>query len=205
MTESGRNPPRHGSRGGLYARDGTHAPVRISYDDDEITLLVLEHAELWVEQSLAELTLESTGGRGVLRTVGHGRHIRRNLIQFIPDEPGEELVQRREFVRVVTAERVVLRDQDEKVLAMTLTVDISGGGILIRVPASLQIGPEVYFDLHLGDDDVIYGTGRVIRSGRDDLRAIVFTEISHADRERLIRNIFNRQRMALAVTRGDTV
>ena len=40
-------------------------------------------------------------------------------------------------------------------------------------------------------------------TGKDERRGILFEEISRKDRERLIHFVFDRQRRARAITRGD--
>ena len=64
----------------------------------------------------------------------------------------------------------------------------------------------IYFVLYLGVtdyDDQVSGTVRVVRHREDSQVALAFEHISRRDQERLIRFVFERQRVALAITRGD--
>jgi c-di-GMP-binding flagellar brake protein YcgR len=121
-----------------------------------------------------------------------------------------ELLQRREFVRVIAAKRVVLEDDEGEVIAEALTVDISGGGIRVRVPRKVELPSEgrVFFSLFLGltdYDDEVTGTAQIVDLRPDNQVALAFEHIARSDQERLIRFVFERQRAALRVTRGDTI
>ena len=197
---------KHAPLGQLYGPDGTVVKVSITHRAEDILLVVLDDPGTLYDQPLAGLTLESTGGRGVLRTPGTGQRADTNLIRFFLDDTAD-VVQRREFVRVVTAQRVIFVDEDDKVIANTVTVNISGGGMLVRRPSTVVLEGNVFFDLYL-DETVeggrMSGIGKVIRNVGEDTTAIGFAQISRNDRERLIHFIFDKQRVALAVTRGDS-
>jgi c-di-GMP-binding flagellar brake protein YcgR len=82
--------------------------------------------------------------------------------------------------------------------------------MLIKVPrrAILPQG-DIYFIMSLApepnEDQTVGGMARVVRTRDDDKAAIDFRAISHANQERLIRFVFECQRLALANTRGDTI
>lgn len=197
---------KHGTSGQLFARDGLSVPVSITHHGDDLLLVVLENAGEFVAGSLTSLTLESAGARGIVRTPGTAELIESNLLRFILDQT-PELVQRREFVRVTAAKRIVLENEEGDVIADALTVDISGGGLLVRVPRSKELPADttIYFVLYLGVtdyDDQVTGTVRLVRRKPDNQYALAFEHISRTDQERLIRFVFERQRVALRVTRG---
>ena len=204
------NKPRqakHGTSGRLIALDGVSVPVSITHHGDDLLLVIMDGAGEFVAGPLDVLTLESAGARGIVRTPGSAELIEANLLRFTLDET-PELVQRREFVRVTAAKRIILEDEEGKVLANALTVDISGGGLLVRLRrnAELPSDESIYFVLYLGVndyDDQVSGTVRVIRHKEDSQVALAFEHISRQDQERLIRFVFERQRVALKVTRGD--
>lgn len=209
MTPAEENNPRarHASSGRLFAQDGLSVPVSISYHGEEILLVILDNSEEFLGGPLDFLTLESAGARGVVRTPGTAELVEANLMRFVVDET-PELVQRREFVRVTAAKRVVLEDDEGDVLADALTVDISGGGMLVQLPRSVELPADgiVFFTVYLGltdYDDQVSGVARVIRIKPDNQVALGFDSISRRDQERLIRFVFERQRVALRVTRGD--
>jgi hypothetical protein len=205
----GKRYAKHGSTGRLYSQDGLSVPVSISYHGEDVLLVVLDGVEELVAGPLSMLMLESTGARGVVRTPGAAELVEANLLRFVL-ESSMELVQRREFVRVVAAKRLVLEDEDGDLVAEGLTVDISGGGLLVQLPRSAEVPHDttLFFTLYLGltdYDDQVAGTVRLVRQSDENQVALAFEHISPRDQERLIRFIFERQRVALRVTRGDTL
>lgn len=200
---------KHGATGRLFAQDGLSVLVSIAHRGDQILLEIEGDADEFTAGPLSYLMLESAGARGIVRTPGTGELVSENLLRFVLDDTAE-LVQRRDFVRVTAAKRVVLENEKGDVLADALTVDISGGGMLVRLrkPVELPAGGTMYFTLYLGltdYDDQVSGTVDILRRQPDKQVALVFRHISRTDQERLIRFVFERQRVALRVTRGDTI
>jgi hypothetical protein len=200
---------RHGAMGRLYSQDGLSVPVSITHHGDDLLLVILNGVDELVAGPLTLLVLESAGARGVVRTPGAAELVEANLLRFVLDD-SVELVQRREFVRVVAAKRLVLVDEDGDVVTEGLTVDISGGGMLLQLPRSADLPSEglLFFSLYLGltdYDDQVNGAVRVVRKHDDNKVAVAFEHISHHDQERLVRFVFERQRVALRITRGDTL
>jgi c-di-GMP-binding flagellar brake protein YcgR len=75
------------------------------------------------------------------------------------------------------------------------TVDLSGGGLLLAGPDTLQIGERVEFRISVAQDkQPITGVGRVVRIDSKGRRGVTFTEITEGDRRRLVRFIFDVQR-----------
>lgn len=206
MTAS--NGQTHAFSGHLFNSVGTVVRVSISHSPEEILLTIVGEAADLFEHALTGLVLESVGGRGVLRTRGSGQRIEHNRIRFFLDDDAN-LVQRREHVRILTAQRVELHDEDGTELADTYAVNVSGGGMLLGLPRNLELEPDsvVGFVLHLRDDEEpVHGTARVTRINRSEQQlALEFDRISGQDQDRIVRFIFNRQRAAIAMTRGDAV
>ena len=205
----GKRRTKHGATGRLFSQDGLSVPVSISYHGEDVLLVVLDGVEELVAGPLSMLLLESAGARGIVRTPGAAELVEANLLRFVL-ESSIELVQRREFVRVVAAKRLVLEDEDGELVAEGLTVDISGGGMLAQLPRSADVphNTTLFFALYLGltdYDDQVNGTVQVVRQNDENQVALEFEHISHRDQERLIRFVFERQRVALRVTRGDTL
>ena len=200
---------KHAPTGRLFAQDGLSVPVSITQRGDDITLVILDGADEFISNPLSYLMLESAGSRGIVRTSGSAELVEENLLRFVLDDH-PELVQRREYVRVVAAKRVVFEDEEGHPIADGLTVDLSGGGMLVQLPKSAELPADepVRFTVYLGltdYDDQVAGAAHVIRSKPGRQVAMVFDHISHNDQERLIRFVFERQRVALRVTRGDTI
>ena len=106
---------------------------------------------------------------------------------------GEEHVQRREWARVDAAVPVEVRFEAPAAgLAATVTLNVSGGGALIRDPVGLELGTEVTVELHL-DGAPIAASGRVVRETGEGAKGIELTGVAHGDRERLVRFVTVRQ------------
>ena len=106
---------------------------------------------------------------------------------------GEEHVQRREWARVDAAVPVDVRFEAPACgLAATVTLNVSGGGALIRDPVGLPLGTEVTVELRL-DGEPIHAAGRVVRETEDGAKGVELTGVAHGDRERLVRFVTARQ------------
>jgi hypothetical protein len=200
---------RHGATGRLFSQDGLSVPVSITRHGEDLLLVILADVDEFVAGPLTLLILESAGARGIVRTPGAAELIEANLLRFTLDD-SVELVQRREFVRVIAAKRVVFEDEDGDVVAEGLTVDISGGGLFVQLPRSAELPDEgsFFFSLYLGMtdyDDQVNGTAQIVRKHEDNKVAFSFEHIAHSDQERLVRFVFERQRVALRVTRGHII
>ncbi|MGO9791321.1 MAG: flagellar brake protein [Solirubrobacteraceae bacterium] len=197
--------PTSGVPGSLTIADGQTLAVSISMRGEDILLVLLVNPGPLLKAQEEELVLESITSRGLVRLRGSVEHVEQDLVRFQPfADP--ELIQRREFVRVIAPQRVRLDDLAGLVVN-SHSVNISGGGMLVSSKdPPLAIQTTLQFSLDLGPRQTpVIGTGEVVRTAEDDQFGIVFTEISDLDRDRLIRFIFDRQRRALAVTRGDSI
>jgi hypothetical protein len=84
----------------------------------------------------------------------------------------------------------------------TLTVNVSGNGLLAAGHASLAVGDAVAFRLTPADGEPpIEGRGRVARSGADGQRGIAIEQIDRDVRRRLVRFVFEQERVARRRTR----
>jgi c-di-GMP-binding flagellar brake protein YcgR len=105
-------------------------------------------------------------------------------------------IQEREYVRVISARPVlVYRGPDQRPIS-SYTVDVSGGGLLLAGPDTLEVGDRISLQLTIvqGDPPIV-GAGEVVRRDARGRRPISFTSISDLDRRRLIRFIFECQRL----------
>ncbi|HEX8715230.1 MAG TPA: PilZ domain-containing protein [Solirubrobacteraceae bacterium] len=111
------------------------------------------------------------------------------------DEPSEEAVQRRQYVRVARARPVSIRRGFERNAISTYSIDISGLGILLAGPDTLKVGEGVKFRLSIADDEEpIIGAATVVRLDPRGYRAIRLDEVSELDRRRLVRFVFDCER-----------
>lgn len=194
----------HGDQGQLHTATGRRWPVRVTERDGDVLMLVLlvEPEEL-AQQRIESSTLETTSKHGVARFQGEAVLEGHDMVRFrVLDAP--TLEQRREFVRVVGPQPVVLEVSGSATINSAFAVNLSGGGMLLNGPQRLALDDHIRFRLHLdADTPPIRGKARVVRCADAEQRALVFEQITRQDRERLIHFIFDRQRIERAKTRGE--
>jgi len=186
-----------GFDGKLTTLEGETVPVRV-FERSTRELMVILMVAPGQRLDGQSLLLEYTSARGLLRLRGEATAATHDLMSFrVQEQP--QVVQRRDFVRVDTLQSVTLINDDDGSALSAHALDVSGGGMLLTGPESLELDTAVRFTLNLGHGLLpISGRGRVVRVEGGGRRALMFDEISQADRQRLIRFIFERQRDALA-------
>lgn len=188
-----------GKEGTLTTPAGRPVPVRVYERPSDVLMLVVmvgDAVELESE-TVEPLLLEYASANGLVRFRGHAVLEARDLVSFqVSTEP--EVLQRRDFVRVEAMQPVVIATEDGERELDTHALDISGGGMLLTRLDTLAVGRAVRFSLQLDEGEPVLGRAHVVRAAGEGRRALVFDEISRADRERLIRFIFERQRAAIA-------
>ena len=146
---------------------------------------------------MQEMFVEYTGRRGRVRLRGSCLMEDPNdsdLVR-INSPRSVEVLQEREYVRIRSARPVLVYSAREGTQMQSYTVDVSGGGLLLAGPETLEIGEEVKFRLTLTPGVLpVSGTGRVVRADGRGRLGVVFVEISDLDRRRLVRFIFECQR-----------
>jgi hypothetical protein len=190
-----------GKEGKLTTPAGEQVPVRVFERGDQLVLvLMLEAGEELQPDSSEPLSLEYVSTQGLVRFSGEATLEGRDLVRFTV-AADREVVQRREFVRVDAVQPVVLATGHHGEQINTHAIDVSGGGMLVTGP-DLPLDSAVRFSLHLGASVApIEGRAHVVRNDEQGRRALVFDDISAADRQRLIHFVFECQRAALAKTK----
>ena len=190
-----------GKEGKLTTPGGEQVPVRVFERGDQLVLvLMLEAGEELQPDSSEPLSLEYISTQGLIRFSGEATLEGRDLVRFTVAAE-REVVQRREFVRVDAVQPVVLAIGHHGEQISTHAIDVSGGGMLLTGP-DLPLDSSVRFSLHLGANLApIEGRAHVVRNDEQGRRALVFDDISSADRQRLIHFVFECQRTALAKTK----
>jgi hypothetical protein len=192
-----------GTEGKLTTPVGSRIPVRVyERSGDYLMLVLMIDAGDELSQDVVEpLLLEYVSPRGLVRFHGQAVIQERDLVRF-DVSAAPEVTQRREFVRVPSAQTVEVA-KDYGVAAgdqiNVHAIDISGGGMLLSGAEQLPLGTHVRFSLNIGTGSPpIEGNAQVVRAGDEGRRALVFEQISRVDRQRLIHFVFERQRDALA-------
>ena len=148
------------------------------------------------ELDRSQAYLDYMTDEGVWRTIGTVRLIDgqgSSTVRFQP-RGRVQLLQRRAYVRTECIAQVVVMPP-ERPPARCLTLNLSGGGMLLRGLAGVERGEVVPFDLHLDLLPArIQGTCDVVRITPEGLVGVQFAEITEGDRDRLIRFAYMRER-----------
>lgn len=149
--------------------------------------------------------VEFPGPRGLVRLEGNGTVVAHDLVHF-HHEGAVDVVQRREFVRVSAVRplelaRVGADDKPGEWIG-SLTVNVSGNGLLVAGPDTLDIGALVDVRLLPAEGEPpIAARGRVARIGDNGQRGIAIEQIDREERRRLVRFVFEQERIARQRTR----
>jgi c-di-GMP-binding flagellar brake protein YcgR len=149
-----------------------------------------------------EVAVEYKTGRGIQRFGG--------ILQI---ESGEQLrvvmqgeaerIQRREWARVDAILPVNVKGIDEPVGGDTQTLNISGGGVLIKDLWNMPLGIDVRIELQAEPGAApICALGRVVRVAGTEEKGVRIDSISREDEERLVRLVRERELAALRMSRG---
>ena len=201
--EPARRPP-DGEQGKRLLPGGEVMPVRVAESGDGVLRLVyLLAPQRPLTAGDEPPVLEWSSARGIVRLAGKVVWEATDLVRFeVADMI--DLQQRREHVRVHAPRPVVLEFEQQDRELGTFAIDLSGGGVLLAGPDTLEVGDQLRFRLLLdGNAPAIEGNGQVVRYGPGGYRALAFSDVSEADRERLIRFIFEFERAARRVLGDD--
>ncbi len=179
-------------------------PAQVDDASDESVTLVLSAlpSELVDQLRHSPAVVEYTTPLGVYRLSGE--------IAGVGDDPEvvrlrrdghDDVVQRRDYVRVDAV--VPLQVTLPGGAAKTTTLNVSGGGLLMQDPVGLEPGTRVDLNLELAHGSApVRATARVIREVAPGETALQIVGIANEDRERLVRYVTERERMALRLKRG---
>lgn len=153
----------------------------------------------------SEVAIECTSARGIQRL--NGRLVLRGRADVFDIEVGGDLerIQRREWARVgvVVPARVEPIDEPDLEAGETSTLNLSGGGVLIRDPWHLPMGVDCRLEIVLDPDDPpIRALARVVRDAGPEQKGLRFDDIDPRDSERLMRYVRERERAELRMARG---
>ena len=149
-----------------------------------------------------EVAVEYKTGRGIQRFGG--------ILQI---ESGEQLrvvmqgeaerIQRREWARVEAHLPITVRGVDEPLGGETQTLNISGGGVLVKDKWNMPLGIDVRIELQAEPGaEPIRALGRVVRVAGTEEKGVRIDSISREDEERLVRLVRERELAALRMARG---
>lgn len=185
----------------LIAPSGASLEARVKDAGEATLLLRLEDpaAELIADNAVA---IEFTNRRGVCRLPGTASLAGGSAVRV--DATGKvQLIQRRDYVRVEAFVAVTYQPAGPDGWTVTAhTLDVSGGGFRIAHADALRLGDMMRFTLDLGEDEKpLSAVARVVREADEGGFGIQFVELLETERQRLIRWVFSRERLARQIAR----
>jgi hypothetical protein len=199
------NGPGIGQAVHVIAPSGAAIDARVKDTATNSFLLRLDAAESDPLELLADkqVSLEFTNARGVCRILGDaeaapgGTALRVNATGTI------ELIQRRDYVRVEAFVPVSYQpDGPDGWTASAHTLDVSGGGFQVAEAEGLRLGDMLRFTLELGEgEEPVQVVSCAVREAGERTFGMRFVEILERDRQRLVRWVFARERLARQIAR----
>ena len=195
--------PHAGDLAALRVGNAPELDVRIvSVTDDAAVVRVIGSRSL----SPGKAVMDYTSALGLCRAKGRVTPAEGEADHLLFQPEGEvERRQRRSYARVETTQPVTLVLADGSAPAIgTYTVNISGSGVLLAGPGNLREGQRVELALKLDDDGEgpVVARGRVSRTTVEGYRGVHIDEISDKHRDRLVRFVFKRERVARQTETG---
>jgi PilZ domain-containing protein len=151
----------------------------------------------------SEVAIEHATGRGINRYNGTLElDDRRPELLRVVLSGDSERIQRREWARVEATLPIAVKGIDEPVGGETVTLNISGGGVLVKDLWKMPLGIDVRIELEVEPGVKIQALGRVVREPARDQKGIRIDSIGREDSERLVRLVRERELAALRMSRG---
>lgn len=173
---------------------GERMPGRITqHSGTELEVLMLYEIQRPLNNvQLSQIVLEIDDGESRTRLCGSATRAG-DTLRF------EEVrvAQRREHVRVSASLPVEAKLAGSAAPLQCQSIDLSGGGVLLRGIEHKSTGDRLAFSISIGEGvPEISGTGTIVRCDAGGGRAVSFDSITETDQERLIHFLFQRQREA---------
>jgi len=200
-------PPRRAQSVVLRLPDAdAELPARVdAVADDVVTLVLSQPPDRGDALHDLHAVVEYTTPRGVHRLSGAlARTGEAPEVVEVHRDGDDEVVQRRDYVRVDAVMPVRLTISDPlRGKAHTTTLNISGGGLLFLDPLDLPADAVIDVEVEVAPGaPPVRARGRIVREVGRDAKGVQIESIAAEDRERLIRYVTERERLALRIARG---
>ena len=180
------------------------ATVEVS-DADRILVTLMVPDDRVQRMSGAEVAVESTTERGIQRFNGTLKlHPRPELLEIVVTGEAER-IQRREWARVGATVPIRVNAIGDSIDTSgdSNTLNISGGGVLIKDKWRLPLGLDVRIEIVIDPDQPpVRALARVVRDVGADQKGLRFDDLARDDSERLMKFVRERERAALRISRG---
>jgi c-di-GMP-binding flagellar brake protein YcgR len=178
-------------------------PATVSAVEAGAIVLVLAVKDARVKRLAGqEVAVEYKTGRGIQRFGGILQIDSGETLRVVMQGEAER-IQRREWARVDAHLPVTVKGIDEPVGGDTQTLNISGGGVLVKDKWNMPLGIDVRIELVPEPGaEPIRALGRVVRVAGEEEKGVRIDSISREDEERLVRLVREREMQALRMARG---
>ena len=179
-------------------------PATVEATEPGAVVLVLAVDDARVKRLAgAEVAVEHATGRGIHRFGGTLQlDAGRPELLRVALHGDAERIQRREWARVEATLPIAVKGIDEAIGGDTVTLNISGGGVLVKDPWRMPLGIDVRIELEVEPGLKISALGRVVREPATDQKGVRIDSIGREDSERLVRLVRERELAALRLARG---
>jgi c-di-GMP-binding flagellar brake protein YcgR len=178
---------------------GAAIAARVDTVDADVAVLVLLTPPLRPPVAGQPAEVEVTSKRGIVRfDVTIAGADGRGVVRVSARADAAETVQRRDFVRVDAVVPVIVRDGGPDGPAHeAMTLNVSGGGLLLSGVSGLQEGDSAFVGIDLEDGcPPVEALVTVVRVADRGIRAARIASVSARDEQRLVRFAFARERKA---------
>jgi c-di-GMP-binding flagellar brake protein YcgR len=183
-------------RGSIEVPDVGSLPALVELEAGHATAILLVRTLHALDDVVGrKVAIDVATSRGLLHYEARVAGVRDGDVLDLEVAAPRELIQRREFARVDALLQVTVASG-----IAASAVNISGSGVVLSARDGLA--PDAAIDLTLWlapHEPPIAISGRVIRQVGEDTRhwAVHFEHVHEADRERIVRFVFERQRVEL--------
>ena len=171
-------------------------PAMVDMDADQATAMLLVRPMAPLHRTVGhDVQIDIATNRGLL-------HVDAQVTDALPGEVLElgltrsELIQRREYARIDAFLEVVVTPASTGEPIPAAVVNISASGAVVSRLAGLHAGDEARLELRLAPyNPPIAIVAVVVREFDEQFRAVHFEQIHEPDCERIVRFVFDRQRL----------
>jgi c-di-GMP-binding flagellar brake protein YcgR len=189
----------------VIAPSGASIDARVKDAGTSTLLLRLESGEQDPVGLLSEhrVSVEFTDERGVCRILGTAQAAGGDSALRVDATGTVELIQRRDYVRVEAFVPVTYKPAGpDGWTVVAHTLDVSGGGFQIADAEALRLGDMMLFTLELGEgEQPLQAVATAVREAGEGSFGMRFVEILERERQRLVRWVFARERLARQIAR----
>lgn len=189
----------------LPDREQYGARVSRLTDEEIVLVLMLDARDPLTPGEATTMAVEFPAPRGLVRLEGSGVVATHDLVRFRLDG-AVDVLQRRDFVRARVVRPLRLAPIDDHGTPgewiETLTVNVSGNGLLAAATDRFALGDPVAFHVTLdAGAPPVEGRGRVARICDDGQPGIAIEQIDPEARRHIVRFVFEQERIARQRTR----